>query len=77
MIGLLFGAGALSLAAWGGFIFAGKSVSRALISGINLKHELFSFMYTSGFAVVMLGIACVYFFFLIVFFVFKCNKFEL
>jgi Na+/H+-translocating membrane pyrophosphatase len=71
LLGLFVGAAVVSLITWFTMKFASRSLSRILINATEFKEEAYILMFNCGFGVIMLAVACVYFFFVIVFLLLK------
>ena len=71
LMGLFLGATVASLITWFTIKFATRSLSRVLIRATEFKEEAYILMFNCGFGVIMLALACVYFFFVIVFLLLK------
>ncbi|CAD8185957.1 unnamed protein product [Paramecium pentaurelia] len=71
IVGLFFGFASITIIAWTAYTFAGRSICKVITTAIQNKWELYDFMYTVGFGVVLMCIASIYFIFLILFFLFK------
>ena len=71
LMGVFIGAAVASLITWFTMKFASRSLSRILISATEFKEEAYVLMYNCGFGVIMLAVACVYFFFVIIFLLLK------
>lgn len=65
-----------TLITWFVLKFASRSLSRILIEATEYKEEAYILMYNCGFGAIMLAVACVYFFFVIVFLLMKAGVIE-
>jgi len=71
LMGLFIGAAVASVITWFTMRFAARSLSRILIYATEYKEEAYKIMYNCGFVVILLAVACVYFFFVVIFMILK------
>jgi hypothetical protein len=75
LMGLFIGACVITLIYWFALKFASRSLSRILIHSTQVKEEAFILMFSCGFGAIMLTVACIYFFFVFCFLLFKSTEY--